>query len=69
MGLDEVEGNVVWESRKVRDDVEGGVRGVGGNEMPLPMKGRVMMWVNKSVMEQGVKRENAKRMSPWWEWI
>ena len=32
---------------------------------PLPMKGRVMMWVNKSAMEQGVKRENAKRRSPW----
>ena len=33
------------------------------------MKGRVMMWVNKSAMEQGVKRENEERMSPWWEWI
>ena len=32
---------------------------------PLPMKERVMMWVNKSAMEQGVKRENAKRRSPW----
>ena len=31
---------------------------------PLPMKGRVMMWVNKSAMEQGVKREIAKRRSP-----
>ena len=32
---------------------------------PLPMKGRVMMWVKRSAIEQGVKRDNEKRMSSW----
>ena len=33
--LDEVKGDVVWKRREVRDDVGGGVRGVGGDEVPF----------------------------------
>ena len=35
MRLDEVEGDVAWERRKVRDDVGRGVGGVGGDEVPF----------------------------------
>ena len=34
MRLDEVEGDVPWERRKVRDDVGRGVGGVGDDEVP-----------------------------------
>ena len=49
--------------------LEEGLEELVETRCPLPMKGRVMMWVNRSVMEQGVKREKEKRMSPCWEWI
>ena len=41
MRLDEVEGDVTWDGREVRDYIGGGVGGVGGNEVPFAneMKG------------------------------
>ena len=35
VSLNEVERSRMWERRKVRDDVGGGVRRVGGDEMPF----------------------------------
>ena len=35
MRLDEVKRDVMWKSGEVRDDVGGGVRGVGGDEVPF----------------------------------
>ena len=44
--------------------LEEGLEVLAETRCPLPMKERVMMWVNKSAMEQGVRREKAKRRSP-----
>ena len=35
MRLDEIKGDVMWKRREARDDVGGGVRGVGGDEVPF----------------------------------
>ena len=43
--------------------LEEGLEDLVVTRCPLPMKGRVMMLVKRSAIEQGVKRENEKRRS------
>ena len=40
------------------------LEGLVGVRCPLPRKERLMMWLKRSVVEQGVKREKERRMSP-----
>ena len=40
------------------------LEGLVGVRYPLPRKGRLMMWLKRSVMEQGVRREKERRLSP-----
>ena len=47
--------------------LEDGLEALVGVRCPLPMKGRLMMCLDKSAREQGVRSEKAKRRSPWWE--
>ena len=49
--------------------LDGGLEVLVGVRCPLPMKGRLMMYLDKSATEHGVRSEKAKRRSPWWEVI
>ena len=49
--------------------LEDGLEALVGVRCPLPMKGRLMMCLDKSAREHGVRSEKAKRRSPWWEKI
>ena len=49
--------------------LDDGLEALVGVRCPLPMKGRLMMCLDKSATEHGVRSEKAKRRSPWWEVI
>ena len=55
MSLDEVKWGVCGRGEMWETMLEDGLEALAGLRCPLPMKGRSMMCLNKSAMEQGVR--------------